>query len=137
MKRNKTSLDSYEIMPKEMSAYLSNYGKHFSKRMYEWAVSMMYKSDGGRITPLSKQDFQNKLNQYGIKLENDTMYDGMYVYSMAQADFYGSTLTNEQQLMRFVKDYVDDPDAVDGFIFNRFYADCCLKGEPIDWIGLM
>lgn len=33
----------------------------------------------------------------------------------------------------FVKDTIDDPDAVDGQVFNMFYSDMCLKGIPIDW----
>lgn len=33
----------------------------------------------------------------------------------------------------YVRDLIDDPDAVDGQIFNRFYADMCLQGIPIDW----
>ena len=133
MKRARIPLDSYDIIPEGMQSYMIHYGKHFSKRMYEWAVSMMYKEDGSRITPITKDTFEDKLNQYGIILENNTLYDGMYVYSMASSDFYGSSLADEAHLMYYVKDYVDDPDAADGFIFNRFYADCCLKGEPINW----
>lgn len=133
MKRVHKSLDSFETIPEDMQSYMSHYGKHFSKKMYEWAVSMMYKEDGSRITSISKESFDNKLKQHGISLENNVLYDGMYVYCMALADFFGSSLEDEYHLMRFVKDYVDDPDAEDGFIFNRFYADCCLKGEPIDW----
>ena len=114
-----------------------NYGKHFSKKMYEWAVSKMYKADESTIWPIQRQEFEDKLTQYNIKLKHDVMYDGMYVYSMAMSDFYGSSIKDEQHLMMFVKDYIDDPDAVDGFVFNRFYSDCCLKGEPIDWFELM
>ena len=56
---------------------------------------------------------------------------------MCEADFLGSSIVDEMHRMLFVKDMIDDPDAVDGFIFNRFYSDCCLKGEPIDWEGLI
>lgn len=133
MKRSRNSLDSYDIIPEDMHAYLSNYGKHFSKKMYEWAVSMMYKADKSTITPITREVFEAKLKQYNVQLENDVLYDGMYVYCMATADFLGSSIPNEVHLLRYVKDYIDDPDAVDGFVFNRFYADCCLKGEPINW----
>ena len=37
----------------------------------------------------------------------------------------------------FVKDYVDDEDQPDGFIFNRFYADCALSGTPIPWEDIL
>ena len=36
-------------------------------------------------------------------------------------------------LAMFVRDMIDDPDAEDGFIFNRFYADCMFMDNPIDW----
>ena len=127
----------YENIPEGMVNYLSHNGKHFSKKMYEWAVSMMYKSDKSKITPITKEVFQNKLKTLGIVLNNDVLYDGMYVYCMAIADFYGSSIVDEKHLLLFVKDYIDDPDATDGFVFNRFYSDCCLKGEPIDWEYLL
>ena len=120
-----------------MLDYLSHHGKHFNKKMYEWAVSKMYKSDDSRITPITKEVFENKLRTNNVVIKNDVLYDGMYVYCMALADFYGSSIVDEKHLMLFVKDYVDDPDAEDGFIFNRFYADCCLKGEPIDWENML
>lgn len=40
---------------------------------------------------------------------------------------------DEEQLAQFIKDMVDDADQKDGFIFNRFYADCCHNGVPIPW----
>ncbi len=70
---------------------------------------------------------------YGIQLDNNVMYDGLYVFNMAKSDFFGSSLPDERSLCLFVKDYVDDIDQADGFIFNRFYADCVRKGIPIPW----
>lgn len=137
MKRKKSSLDNYENIPNDMRSYLSNYGKHFSKNMYEWAVSMMYKENGDGIKPITRQEYEDKLKYFNISLDNDVLYDGMYVYCMGLADFFGSVIEDEAHLMLFVKKYIDDPDAVDGFVFNRFYADCCLKGEPINWFDMM
>lgn len=130
------------MFPEDMIAYLRNYGKHFSKKMYEFAVRRMYKinkQNGMREKPpvYTKEQVENTLKRYNIVLENNVLYDAAYVMSMAVVDFYHSSLVNEQQLSQFVKDYVDDPDQVDGFIFNRFYADCVLKGEPIDWSDML
>ena len=119
-----------------MVNYLRNYGKHFNKKMYDFAVSTMYKERNGkkeRITPVTKEQFDTVMARHGIKLENDAMYDGVYVWSMGMADYFGSSITDEAHMAMFVKDYVDDPDQADGFIFNRFFSDCVLKGEPIDW----
>lgn len=30
-----------------------------------------------------------------------------------------------------------DPNQKDGFVFNRFYADCCHNGMPIPWEDLL
>ena len=40
---------------------------------------------------------------------------------------------HESAVAQFIKDMVDDADQKDGFIFNRFYADCCHNGVPIPW----
>ena len=126
--------DSLEyIIPEDMEIYLSHNGRHFSKKMYEFAVSNMYKEGGQRIQPITKEVFKSKMQQYGIKLNNDMLCDGMYVWSMCAADFLGRSVIDEQHQAMYVKDLIDDPDAVDGQIFNRFYADCCLQGIPIDW----
>lgn len=121
------------IIPDDMMTYLSHNGRHFSKKMYEFAVSNMYKENNQRIQPINKEIFNTKMKQYGIKLENDVLYDGCYVWSMCAADFLGKSVIDEQHQAYYVKDLIDDPDAVDGQIFNRFYADACLQGIPIDW----
>lgn len=130
--------DSLEyIIPEDMKLYLSNYGRHFNKKMYEFAVSKMYKEGGQKLQPINKAIFDNKMKQYGISLENDTLYDGCYVWSMCAADFLGKSVIDEQHQAMYVRDLIDDPDAVDGQIFNRFYADMCLHGIPVDWESMI
>lgn len=135
------SLDTYGKYPPAMLSYLQNYGKHFSKRMYEFAIGMMWKktNEGSKekMKPTDKETFGAFLKENGVKLENDILYDGMYVLAMAKADFMGRSIEDDHHLALFVKDYIDDVDAVDGQIFNRFYADCMLKGIPIDWENML
>lgn len=52
---------------------------------------------------------------------------------MCKADFLGSSIVDNAHLSRYVKDVIDDVDAPDGLIFNRWYADMCYKGIAIDW----
>lgn len=125
-------LDNYDILPEYMTTYLRHNGWHFNKHLYEWAASKMRKN-GERVEPWTKQQTEELLTRYGITLENNEGYDACYVMQMARADFYGSSLTTEEQLARFVKDYVDDEDQADGFIMARFYADCCRKGVRVPW----
>lgn len=142
MERVRQPLDTWDTVPDEMRAYLSNYGRHFNKKAYEFAVSKMYKTNKitglkEYATPLSREKFNTIMSRYNVKLTNDVLYDGMYVMSMATMDFLGSSIPNEQHLVLFVKDYIDDPDQVDGFVFNRFYSDCILSGTAIDWSDLL
>lgn len=135
--KTRTSLDNYDIIPEDMRTYMSHYGKHFSKKMYEFAVSNMYKAGNQRIMPVTKEQFENKMRQHGIVIENDFLYDGCYVWSMCAADFLGSSITDELHQAKYVKDLIDDVDAADGQVFNRFYADMCLQGIPINWIEML
>ena len=57
----------------------------------------------------------------------------MYVANMVRAAYWNKSIKDEKQMCQFVKDMVDDEDQKDGFIFNRFYADCCHNGLPIRW----
>ena len=103
------SFDIYDRIPEDMKAYLSNYGFNFSKKMCEWAVSKM-KTKSGKITPMTKEDVEALLKKYGVTLEKDNGYNAVYVANMCRADYYGSSIPNEQYHALFIKDFIDDPD---------------------------
>lgn len=52
---------------------------------------------------------------------------------MCKADFYGSSIPDDQRLARYAGDVINDADAYDGMVFTRFYADCICGGVPINW----
>ena len=125
-------MNAYDYQPEEMKAYLRYNGWHFNKKMCEWAVKQMRKN-GKPIKPMGKEEVEELLHRYEIEIENNVGWDATFVCNMARADFYASSITDEKALAQFVKDYVDDEDQQDGFIFNRFYADCSLNGVGIPW----
>lgn len=125
-------LDAYDYKPDEMVAYLRHNGYHFNKKMCEWAVKQMRKN-GKPIKVMSNDEVMEMLSKYEIELENNVGWDACYVCNMARADFYASSISDEKALAQFVKDYVDDEDQQDGFILNRFYADCAHNGVGIHW----
>lgn len=137
MAKSKVSLDFWDDMPRDMKKYLKNYGYHFNKKIYEFAVEHMFrkKKDGSkeRIEPSEKDKVDELLKKHNITLENNVMYDAAYVYSMAIADFFGKSLPNEQYVAMWVRDKIDDVDQPDGYIFNEWYAKMCYAGIPIDW----
>lgn len=117
--------------------YVDQYGMHFNKRLYEWAVSMMRDKSGGKIQMMEKDKVTEWLKNFGITLKNDKGYDAAYVLAMGRADYFGSSISDEVHLARFVQDYLDDPDGQPTKAFDHFVVDCRAKGEPIFWDELM
>ena len=121
-----------------MKAYLSNFGWHFNKKMCDIAVSLMKKVNSAtnkkeRIDPITKDKVDELLTRYGIKLDNNALYDYIYVANMCKADFLKSSVPDEQHLALYIKDTIDDPDAPDGTTMRRWYATMIAAGEPIEW----
>lgn len=135
------SLTSYDEYPYEMMVYLRNNGPHFNRKLCEYAVSFMeVKNDNGEKTPLkpySKEDVDRILDAHGIHVKNNILYDATYVANMCKADFLKSSVTDERHLAMYVKDALDDIDAPDGLVFNRWYADMCYMGIPVDWESVL
>ena len=134
----KTSLDSYDILPQEMRAYLRNYGYSFSKRACEYAVSKMKRKNlaTGRSEPIdamSKEQAEELLTKHGIKLEKNIGYNFVYVLNMAIADYYKSSIKEEKDLAQFVKDTIDDVDGNPDNIFRKWLVCMDGDGEVIDW----
>ena len=127
---------SYDEIPDGMKRYINNYGCHFNKKLCKEATSRMYRNVGGReerITPYTKEQVDNMLKNYGVTIKRNKLYDAVYVANMCQADFLGKSIATEESLARYVKDVLDDIDAEEGYVFNRFYADCMFMNNPIEW----
>ena len=134
-------LDAREVFPSGMEEYLSQYGWHFSRKMCEWAVSRMYKRNSLdkkiSIQSWNKDSVDKLLNKYGVTIENKIGYDYVFAANMCIADYYGSSIIDEQHVALFIKDYVDDPDGYEELPFTRFYADCIGSGVPINWEDML
>ena len=129
-------LDYNYDYPSGMSEYLEIYGWHFSKKMCEWAVSKMYKKVNGKkvyIVPITKDSFEDLSKRHNIIIRDSKGYDDVYLANMCKADFFGSSIKTDVDLVRFVKDVIDDEDGYEGLPFTRFYADCIGSGTPIIW----
>lgn len=133
----KQRLDTYDTMPQDMRAYLSNYGWHFNKRLCEWAISQMRDKNKSKITPYDKEKVETMLKQYGVEIPSEKIYDAVYVLHMARADYMGSSIADEAHLAKFVGDYINDPDGYDEVAMTRFYADCIGKGIGIHWSDVL
>jgi len=90
--------------------------------------------DKGPITPITKQELEDKLKAQKITLEYDKFYDAVYVANMCKADYLGSAVpNNDYSLCMYVKKTIDDPDGYDGQPFNRWLSDVEGMHVVIDW----
>lgn len=132
------SLDIYDEMPEDMKRYITYNGRHFNKKLCDFAVKRMKAKNPSTgevvaLKPMSKETIDSLLMTYKITIEQNELYDYVYVANMCKADFLGSSVPDEQHLCKYVKDVIDDVDAYDGIVFNRWYADMCRQGIPISW----
>lgn len=134
---NRRRLTDFDTYPEAMLIYMRHNGPHFNKKLCDFAVSKMEKKDSNGhivpLTPYTKENVDTILKAHNITLKNNQLYDYIYIANMCKADFLGFSVPDERSLALYVRDVIDDVDAPDGLVFNRFYADCSYKGIPIDW----
>ena len=135
-------LDIYDDMPIGMKRYITNYGFHFNKKAYEYAVKFMKKRNPKTnidevIEPYTKKYIDNLIQQYNITIKNKIMYDYIFAATMCKADYLGSSIEDEYHLILYVKDTVDDVDADTSTTFRRWMQTMIANGIPIDWYEIV
>ena len=113
--------------------YQQLYGPHFTKKLCEYAVSLM-SDENGKVTMLNKAEIEEKLKQQDITLQYNKLEDFVYVANMCKADLLGKAVPNDDRhLCLYIKCVIDDPDGYDGQIFNRWLSDVKGMNIPVDW----
>lgn len=125
------SLDYYESRPKAMTHYLANYGWHFNKAAYEFAMKHLPK----KSTILTKEKVDLLLETYNIKLTNNQLYDYLYIANYCMAVYLGSSIQDEKALVQYIKDTLDADEK--GSLFAQWYASMCRRGIPIEWTDML
>lgn len=134
------NLTQYDEFPREMLIYMRNYGPHFNRKLFEFAVSQMATEVDGeekKITPYTREEVNSMLRLHGVELKRNQLYDAVYVACMCKADFLGESVPDERHLALYVKNVIDDVDARDGTVFNRWYADMSYAGIAINWEDML
>lgn len=131
-------LDIHDDMPEGMRRYISNFGWHFNKKAYEYATKLMRKRSPKtnmeeRVKAYTKEEVDAMLITYNVELKRKIMYDYVFVATMCRADYLGSSIEDEEHLVKYIKDTVDDVDASDETTFRRWVATMIGNGAPIDW----
>jgi hypothetical protein len=120
------------IITEEEAQYMEHYKGHFSKKMAEWAISMMER-DGKRIEPYPLEEVESMIAPFRNKIGDECIYDCWYVANMARADLLGSSLPDKTHVALYVKDTLCDPDGSTEFVFACFRAKMDVMGIPIMW----
>lgn len=131
-------LDIHDDMPEGMRRYISNFGWHFNKKAYEYATKLMRKRSPKtnmeeRVKAYTKEEVDAMLMTYNVELKRKIMYDYVFVATMCRADYLGSSIEDEEHLVKYIKDTVDDVNASDETTFRRWVATMIGNGSPIDW----
>lgn len=120
-------MHQYDIIPENLRRYLANYGKHFNDRLCAYAVSLMKKRDpDGKpvaITPMTREEVDTLLKTQGVTLDNNVLYDHVFVANMVKSDLIGSSIIDAKHHALAIKDYIDDIDKADGYLFDRWISD--------------
>ncbi len=119
-----------------MEAYIKKHGRHFNQRLCNYATSLMRKKDAAtgkerQIIPFSQAEVDDLLERNNVELSEKEGLDYVYVANMAKADYWKSSIEDEKHLALFIKDTVEDYDAVDGCVFLRWAASA--KEHEIPW----
>jgi len=134
---HRENFTAYETMPEDLAIYLSHNGPHFNKKACKFATDNMFTKDENgeerEITPFSKQEVDEILKAYDVKIKNGKLYDAVYIANMCKADYLGSSVPSEDYMAKYIKDTLDDPDGLEGLTFNRWIADMKWIGIPIPW----
>lgn len=134
------SLTQFDEFPRAMKIYMRNYGPHFNRKLFEFAVSQMYTEINGeekKIVPYTREEVNNILKYHGVELKRNQLYDAEYVACMCKADLLGDSVPDEKHLALYIKNVIDDVDARDGIVFNRWYADMSYSGIAINWEDML
>lgn len=125
-------MHQYDIIPEELRKYLAQFGKHFNKKLCDYAVSLMMKAgpDGKsvRITPMTREEVDTLLKTHGVELKNNVLYDHVFVANMVKSDQLGSSIIDAKHHALAIKDYIDDVDKAEGYLFDRWMSDLCGLG---------
>jgi hypothetical protein len=124
---------AYEVMPEDLSIYMSHNGPHFNKECCEFAVAQMYIDEDEDFTPYTKDEVNAIIKRNNIKIKNNKLYDATYVANMCKADYLGDSVPTEEHLAKYIKNTLDDPDGEEGLTFNRWIGDMKWLGIPIPW----
>lgn len=140
MHKMRFPLDAYDFMfmtPDKLN-YIMLHGPHFSKDLYMYAASLMFKENKQtgkeeKVPVITKEEVDNILKKHNVEVKNKGEYDYVYVAQSIRADYWGGSITDEAKMAMHIRERCDDADAPDGLIFKEWCLRQDLLGNPVDW----
>lgn len=125
------------IISEAEAQYQEKHKGHFSKKLAEWAISMMEKKDETtgkmvKITPSSIDEMEDALKQAKVEVKEECIYDALYLWNMCKADYEESLPTKESRSI-YIEETLCDPDGCPEAVLACFCAKMDLKSIPIHW----
>ena len=59
--------------------------------------------------------------------------DAHYIANMLYADYFGSSLKTEEDVLKMACDYMHDPDGYGSKAFYHYLTDIMVKGYVVNW----
>lgn len=138
---NEETSSTLDLTPEAYREYRRLHGPHFNKKLCDFAVSHMMRADdkGNEqpIKPMERDEVERILTDYNIRLEHQAGYDHVFAANMCKADYLGESVPGMEQLAKYVKNVIDDPDGYDGIVFCRWFADVCQKRVEVPWSDML
>lgn len=129
------------IISESEAQYYDAHKGHFSKKLAEWAISLMEKKDEAtgkmkKIVPVPLDEVEEAMKEYQVNIPEECIYDAFYLYNMAKAD-YEKTAPSKADKVNFVEETICDPDGCPEAVLACFRAKMDVKGKPIHWERFM
>ncbi|UKK52142.1 hypothetical protein L6472_06060 [Prevotella sp. E13-17] len=129
--------DELDLVPEGYREYKRKHGRHFSEGLADFAVGRMKGEDGNEITPMTKEDVDKLLLEFGVEVKHAKEHDTVFVANMGLADYLGESVPDLEHLAKYIKNVIDDPDGYEGIAFARWLMDVCVMRVEVPWDEVM
>lgn len=125
----------YYISESEAQYMDANQG-HFSKALAQWAISRMRVRDASgelvRITSVPLEEVESVLDNHGVVVKEESIYDAWYLYNMCLAD-YRKTMPEKKDIVNYINETINDPDCKPTAVLACWRAKMDVMRVPIHW----
>lgn len=128
-------MSKYIYYSEEEEIFLDKYKGHFNKKLADWAIANMRKSNAttGVLEPIKKktiEEFDAFLKANDLKIADESYYDAYYLLHMSIAD-YPDSLKDDKSRAAFIDETINDVDCVPTAVLACFVTKMGLCGIPI------